>query len=57
MSTKEKIKCKAIAIKIKNGSYGSWETEQDNVLAAVKEEYSLTTEMIDFIVVLMNENI
>ena len=57
MSTKDKIKCKALVIKIKNGAYGEWSEEtQENILENVKNEYELSQEMLDYIIVLMNEN-
>lgn len=57
MSTKEKIKCKAIASNIKLGKYGEWNEEtKDKILEEVKKEYDLTDEMCDYIVELMNEN-
>ncbi len=57
MTTKEKIKCKAIALKIKNGVYGEFSVDRiDEIMKEVKKEYFLTKEMVDYIVTLLNEN-
>lgn len=57
MTTKDKIKCKAIVNNIKLGKYGEWnEDTKEQILNKVKEEYYITTEMLDYIEVLMNEN-
>lgn len=54
MTKNEKVRCKAIVIKIKNGDFGDWNLEKDNILNTLKEEYSLSDEMVNFIVSLID---
>lgn len=54
MIKNERIRCKAIVIKIKNGDFGDWETNKNEILNVVKEEYNLTKEMTNYIVALMD---
>lgn len=57
MTIKEKIKCKAIALKIKNGVYGEFSEDRiDEIMKEVKKEYSLSKEMVDYVITLLNEN-